>query len=298
MNNQLPPLKALRVFECASRHLSFTEAAHELNISQSAVSHQIRSLEEWLGFRLFERSASASRLTLTPGASVYGATLTHCLSRIAVATQELVATGPHQILNLRGYSTFFTQWLIPRLADFQSAHPDIKLRLTSGVEPVDFRHDHVDLGIVYGDGSGPGWRHDLIFSDELIPVLAPKLAVRLNAERSLDSLFALPFLHSRLRDQWSDWIRAVGGERSLGAHDMFFEDVSIVFGFALEGLGVALVQRKYAVRDLAAGRLITPHPFVLRRARGYHLVCPPERADEDKIVRLRDWLLTAARAEA
>lgn len=246
MSNPLPPLNALRVFECAARHLSFTEAALELNISQSAVSHQIRSLEEWLGFRLFERSASANRLTLTPGAWAYSATLTSCLSRIATATRELVATGAHQILNLRGYTTFFTQWLIPRLGDFQSEHPDIKLRLTSDVEPVDFRHDHVDVGIVYGDGGWPGWRDDLLFSDELVPVLAPKLAGRLDADCSLGSLFALPFLHSRLRDQWDDWIRAVGGQRSVAAHDIFVEDVSIMFGFALEGLGVALVQSSAA----------------------------------------------------
>jgi LysR family glycine cleavage system transcriptional activator len=294
-SNSLPPLNALKVFECATRHMSFTETANELHISQSAVSHQIKTLEDWIGFRLFERSAS--RLTLTQSGKAYGEVLRACFSRITSATQELVATGSYQVLNLRGYAPFFTQWLIPRLSEFQTANPDIKLRLHAAVDPVDFNHDHVDLGIVYEEGGAKGLRSDLIFADELIPVMSPKLAGKLDEPCSLDRLFSLPFLHSRFRDHWDGWIRAVGGTRQPSAHDVFGEDISILYRFALEGLGVALMQRRYAVNDLKEGRIVAPHPFILRRARGYHLVCPEERADEDKITRFRDWVLARA-AEA
>jgi LysR family glycine cleavage system transcriptional activator len=289
MASNLPPLNALRVFECAARHLSFTHAAEELNITQSAVSHQVKGLEEWLGFSLFERHGQ--RLSLTPGGNIYAATLGTVFTRIVQATQDLMTTGSHQILNLRGYGTFFVRWLIPRISDFQEKNRDIKIRLTTHVEAVDFTRDNVDLGIVYGVGPWEGCTSDLLFTDALIPVVSAKLASELNNPCSLEEMLALPMLHSRRRIQWEDWLRAVGATRKPSENDMYFEDVTILYQCVLEGLGVALVQVKYVERDLAEGRLVAPYPFTLERKGGYHLVCPVETATEDKIVRFRKWLL-------
>jgi LysR family glycine cleavage system transcriptional activator len=104
-------------------------------------------------------------------------------------------------------------------------------------------------------------------------------------------MLSLPMLHSRMRDQWEDWLRAAGATRKPSENDIYFEDVTILYQCVLEGLGVALVQIKYVERDLAEGRLVAPYPFTLERRRGYHLVCPVETVNDDKIVRFREWLL-------
>lgn len=292
MNPEFPPLNPLRVFESVARHLSFTDAAEELHITQGAVSHQIKTLETWLGFELFDRTGR--HLKLTRSGEAYAAQLGIAFARIVQATQELLASSSHQILTIRGHTALFVRWLIPYLPHFQSAHPDIRVRLSSSVEGVDFRREQVDLGVVYGDGPWNGLRHDLLFSDALTPVLSPSLARDLPNPCTAEALLALPLLHSNRRPQhWAEWMAALGASRERSPVDMYCEDLSIVYQCAIEGLGVALGQQAYVERDIAQGRLVAPHPFVLRRARGYHLVCPVERAEESKIVRFREWLLEA-----
>jgi len=291
MNPLLPPLNPLRVFESVARHLSFTEAAQELHITQGAVSHQIKALESWLGFALLERGGR--RLRLTRGGENYAAALTQAFAQITGATRELVTTGAKQVLTVRGHTTLFVRWLIPLLPAFQAAHPDINVRLSSAVEGVDFTRENADMGIVYGDGPWEGLRNDLLFSDELTPVLAPELARRLPTPCTTEALLELPLLHSNRRPQhWPDWIRLAGAQRGVAAGDMYYEDLSIIYQCATEGLGVALGQVRYLAKDLAQGRLVAPHALVLRRPRGYHLVCPSARADEAKIACFRTWLMT------
>lgn len=293
MNPQLPPLNPLRVFESAARHLSFTRASQELHITQGAVSHQIKALESWLGFNLFERRAG--QLQLTRGGELYGAALSGAFAQIVRATQDLVSTGSKQVLTVRGHTTLFLRWLIPLLPAFQSAYPDINVRLTASVEGVDFKRDNADIGIVYGDGPWDGLRNDLLFSDELTPVMAPELAARLPRPCTTEALLELPLLHSNRRPQhWPDWIQLAGASRKLAVGDMFYEDLSVIYQCATEGLGVALGQLRYLEKDLIQGRLVAPHPLVLRRRRGYHLVCPEPRADDGKIVCFRQWLLARA----
>ncbi len=294
MNPQLPPLNPLRVFESVARHLSFTQAAQELHITQGAVSHQIKALEAWLGFALLERGNRRLRLTL--GGEHYAASLSRAFLEISNATRELVSTGAKQVLTLRGHTTLFVRWLIPLLPAFQAAHPDINVRLSSAVEGVDFARENADMGIVYGDGPWEGLRNDLLFSDALTPVLAPELAQRLPSPCTTEALLELPLLHSNRRPQhWPDWITLAGAQRGVAVGDMYYEDLSIIYQCATEGLGVALGQLRYLEKDLAQGRLVAPHPLVLRRRRGYHLVCPAGRADEPKIACFRTWLV--ARSE-
>lgn len=294
MNPQLPPLNPLRVFESVARHLSFTAAAQELHITQGAVSHQIKTLETWLGFPLLERGGR--RLRLTRGGESYAASLSGAFAQISNATRELVSAGAKQVLTVRGHTTMFVRWLIPLIPAFQAAHPDINVKLATSVEGVDFKRENADMGIIYGDGPWEGLRNDLLFSDALTPVMAPELASRLPRTCSTEALLELPLLHSNRRPQhWPDWIRLAGAQRGLAVGDMYYEDLSIIYQCATEGLGVALGQLRYLEKDLAQGRLVAPHPLVLRRPRGYHLVCPENRADEPKIACFRDWLTTHAR---
>ena len=290
MSSSLPPLNSLRTFECAARYLSFTKAADELHITQSAVSHQVKTLEDWLGFPLFVRSGQ--RIWLTPGGAAYAQALGPVFRRILCATQDVLASGSHQILNLRGYGTFFVRWLIPRISSFQEKNRDIRIRLTTHVEAVDFGRDKADMGIVYGQGPWEGSRSDLLFEDALVPVVAPRLAAELTRPGCLEQFLALPMLHSRRKMQWEDWLQVAGAIRKPSSRDMHFEDVTILYQCLLEGLGVGLVQFKYIEDDLAQGRLVIAHPTLLRRKGGYHLVSPLEIADDEKIVRFRQWLLT------
>lgn len=290
MNPHLPPLNPLRVFECVVRQQSFTAAARELHITQGAVSHQIRALENWLGFKLFERTGG--QLRPTGGAAIYARALDGAFKDIVRATQELASTGAQQVLIVRGHTTFFTHWLIPLLPAFQKAHPEIRLRLATNVEWVDFSRDQADVGIRYGEGKWENLCCDLLFSDELTPVMAPELAAALPRPCPLEALLALPLLHSNRRpDRWPDWIRAAKGKRAFCAGDMYYEDLSIIYECAMQGLGVALGQMRYLQGELAQGKLVAPYPFVLRRALGYYLVCPQSQANDSKIACFRNWLL-------
>lgn len=290
MPSQLPPFSTLRVFECAARHASFTHAAEELSITQSAVSHQIRALEAWVGFPLFVRGGQ--RPVLTPGGRRYARTLSAAIGQMVLATQDLITTGSHQILNLRGYGMFFVQWLIPRLPNFESQHADIKIRLTANVEPVDFSRDTADIAIVYGAGNWNDCRSDLLFPDTLVPVASPRLLSTLPARPTLEKILTLPMLYSRRREQWEEWLAAAGIERKLSAVDMHFEDVTILYQCAIQGLGIALMQVKHVEQDILDGRVQLAWPFALRRQGGYHLVCPNDAVGTEKIERFRSWLLS------
>lgn len=290
MNPNLPPLNQLRVFECVARHQSFTAAARELHITQGAVSHQIRALEHWLGFELIDRRPG--HLTMTEGAAVYASALSKAMREIVRATEELVSIGSQRVLTLRGHTTFFTHWLIPLLPEFQRDHPEIKIRLSADVEGVDFLRDQADVGIRYGDGNWPGMRADLLFHDELTPVLSPVLARSLEVPSDPDQLFQFPLLHSNRRPtHWADWLKAAQIVRSPSGSDMYFEDLSIIYECAIQGMGVALGQLRYLKRELADGVLVAPHGFVLRRNMGYFLVCPISQASNPRIEVLRNWLL-------
>lgn len=229
---------------------------------------------------------------MTGGAAIYADALDRAFSEIVRATQELVSTGSQSVLTVRGHTTFFTHWLIPLLPRFQKEHPDIKVRLSANVEGVDFHRDNADVGIRYGDGGWEGLCSDLLFSDELTPVMAPELAAHLPQPCSTEAILQLPLLHSNRRPaHWPDWIQAADASRPFMSGDMYYEDLSIIYECAIQGLGVALGQLRYLENELAQGKLVAPHPFVLRRSRGYYLVCPQGQAADSKIACFREWLL-------
>jgi LysR family transcriptional regulator, glycine cleavage system transcriptional activator len=290
------PLNPLRAFEAAARHLSFTRAADELGVTQGAVSRHIRALEDRLGFPLFVRTAQGLRLE--QGGRVYAQVLHDAFNRIARATDNLIATQTHSVLTMRGYTTFFIRWLIPRLPEFQRTHTDIEVRLVAATDPVDFDRDAVDIGIRYGRGHWRGWRSDLLFMDELFPVCGPGYLAQRDATSPATLITGSTLLHHNLRSgDWTDWLDAADIAQAL--HDnLYFEDLSIVYECARANLGVAIGQRSYIDDDLASGRLVQPFDTVLRRDLGYYLVCPAERADAPKIKLFREWLLSCIDARA
>jgi LysR family glycine cleavage system transcriptional activator len=224
---RLLPLNPLRAFEAAARHLSFTQAAEELGVTQGAVSRHIRALEDRLGFPLFVRTAQGLRLD--QGGRVYAQVLHDAFTRIARATDNLIATQTHLVLTIRGYTIFFIRWLIPRLPAFQRIHANIEVRLVAATDPVDFDRDAVDIGSRYGRDHWRGWRSDLLFMDELSPVCDPGYLAQRDASSPATLITASTLLHHNRRpSDWTEWLAAAGIAQVLHAN-LYFEDLSIVY---------------------------------------------------------------------
>src|SRR5712664_3773698 len=173
MNARLPSLNGLRAFEAAARHLSFTQAASELNVTQTAISHQIRRLEEELGIRLFVRKNRA--LSLTPEAREYLPGIRAAFNDLRLATDRLLRKGDDNVLTISTLASLAAKWLLPRLSSFQEVHPDIDVRITTSTGLVDFGSGDVDAAIRYGRGHWPGLRAEWLMADEMFPVCSPAL---------------------------------------------------------------------------------------------------------------------------
>lgn len=285
---RLPPLNPLRAFEAAARHMSFTKAAFELHVTQGAVSRQVKALEDYLGFELFERTPKG--LELSRNGRAYVNSIAGAFEQIARATDEIVTTRSHTILTIRSYTTLLVRWLIPLLPEFQIEHSNIEVRLVSGSDPVNFDRDNVDIGIRYGYGRWKDLESDLLFFDALLPVCSPTLLKSAKLQHPKD-LTQATLLHLNLRrNDWPDWLAAAGYDALDAADNLYLEDLGVVYQCAVAGLGVAIGQQSYVRDDLTTGRLIAPFDLVLTRSKGYFLVCPTDRADVSKIKTFRAWL--------
>src|SRR6266704_3536669 len=208
MTARLPSLNGLRAFEAAARHLSFTQAASELNVTQTAISHQIKRLEEELGIRLCVRQNRA--LTLTPQAQDYLPGIRAAFNDLRLATDRLLRKDDDRVLTVSTLASLAAKWLLPRLAAFQEAHPGIDVRITTSTSLIDFQRDNVDAAIRYGRGHWPGVRAEWLMADELFPVCSPAL---LNGSKPLkcpEDLRDHVLLHTSNAnsDDWRLWLTA------------------------------------------------------------------------------------------
>lgn len=289
---RLPPLNAIRAFEAAARHLSFNRAAEELHVTPSAISHQVRTLEEFLGVSLFRRHSRSVSLT-ADGESllppVHGA-----LESIAAATARLTArrrTGP---LTMSVAPAFASGWLVPRLPGFQVEHPDVEVRLISSVNLVDFGASDVDLAVRYGNGQWPGLVSHRLLAEELLPVCSPALLKGDHALRVPADLAHTTLLHVLPRlGEWRQWLRAAGVEGVDPERGPKFESSALALEAAVAGLGVVMADRSLAARELDAGRLVTPFESIAmpHGDHAYWLVYPQSSRDDPRIGAFRDWML-------
>src|SRR6185312_1409960 len=209
MTARLPSLNGLRAFEAAARHLSFTLAASELNVTQTAISHQIRRLEDELGIKLFIRQNRA--LALTPKAREYLPGIRAAFNDLRLATDRIQRRGADRVLTVSTLASLAAKWLLPRLSGFQEAHPDIDVRITTSTSLVDFRDGDVDAAIRYGRGEWPGLRADWLMADELFPVCSPALLKGPRALKRPEDLANHVLLHSSNNDDdWRLWLTAAG----------------------------------------------------------------------------------------
>ncbi|OOE99641.1 transcriptional regulator GcvA [Salinivibrio sp. IB643] len=297
MARRLPPLNALRVFEAAARHLSFTRAAEELFVTQAAVSHQIKALEEFLGLKLFRRRNRS--LLLTEEGQSYFLDIKDIFSELSYATDKVLERSAKGALTISLPPSFAIQWLVPRLADFNKAHPDIDVR----IKAVDLEDgsltDDVDVAIYYGRGHWTGLRCDLLYQECLLPVCSPMLLESGYPLQAPDDLVHHVLLHDRSRKEWKAFAKAHQLSEVNVEHGPIFSHSSMVLQAAAHGQGVALGNNVLSQPELASGRLVQPFEQVLKSDNGFYLVSQQRDADIGRITAFREWMLaTAAKEQA
>jgi LysR family transcriptional regulator, glycine cleavage system transcriptional activator len=289
MAKRLPPLNALRAFDAAAKHLSFTKAADELCVTQAAVSHQVKALEEFLGTPLFIRRNRA--LLLTEEGQGYWPAIRDIFEKLADATDRVMAQGASGALTVSVIPTFAIQWLVPRLSHFSTLYPEIDVRLKAVDFDVDFMRDDVDVAIYYSDGNHSGCRVDCLMEEFLIPVCSPSLLLGDKPLSTPEDLKHHTLLHDESTVAWTKWLRHVGVKGISVTHGPVFSHSSMVLQAAAHGQGVAIGHSVLCQNDLDAGRLIRPFQETVLSGLSYDLVCPEAWAERPKIVAFREWIM-------
>ena len=289
MANRLPPLNALRAFEASARQLSFTRAAEELFVTQAAISHQIKSLEEHLGIKLFMRKNRS--LLLTEEGQSYFLDIKDIFNAINDATERLLARGAKGAITVSLQPSFAIQWLVPRLKAFNVLHPDIDVRIKAVDQPDNSLTEDVDIAIYNGRGRWPNIHADKLHTEFLVPVCSPLLLTGKNPLYTVNDLVQHTLLHDTSRRDWKRWFKEVGVKGMNVNHGPIFSHSSMVLQAAIHGQGVALAHSVLAKPDIDSGRLIQPFTDVLISKNAYYIVCREHQLDIGKIAAFRDWVL-------
>ncbi len=298
MPERLPPPDLLIGFEAAARHLSFTKAAAERFVTQSAISRQVAQLEALLGVRLFERRHRA--LALTPEGRQLADTAAQALALLRGTVERIRAQPRREVLSLTTTPGLASLWLIPRLAAFLAAHPGVDVRIDATLEPRDLRRDGIDLAIRYGPVPAPGGAP--LFDETLQPVCAPALArdrrrpLKTPADLRRHTLLQIvgPLGGREMPNEWQSWLAAVGAAEVEPASMLSFNAYDAAVAAAAAGQGVLLGRRPLVDALLARGELVTPFPEGLVSARGYAVLLAPGAEARPGVRQLRDWLLAQA----
>lgn len=300
MSRRIAPLNALRAFEAAARHLSFSKAAEELHVTPAAISHQIKALEEFCGVRLFQRMTRS--ILLTDDGQQVLPLLREGFDLLADASERLAMPRLDNMLTVSAAPSIAARWLIARLERFRATEPDFDVRLDASDRLADFTRDGVDLAIRYGGGRYPGLHVERLFATTVVPVCSPDLAAGPPPLRVPADLAGRTLIHFEWDRQdftwptWKMWLLAAGVDTVDPARGPRFNDAGLALQMAIDGHGIALMTDVLATDDIAAGRLIRPFELTLSTNFGYYVVCPAERAEFPKIRAFRAWLRTQAEA--
>lgn len=302
---QLPPLNSLRVFESAARHLSFSKAADELFVTKAAVSHQIKALEDHLGFALFERKNRA--IELTEAAKVALPKLREAFSTLSEAVQLMRRYTEHASVNVCMAPSFAAKWLVPRLHKFSGTHPEIDMQITgddtlitsrnSSANMDDwFRNDKIDVIIRFGSGNYPGYRVDKLFDVSAVPLCSPKLLSE--GEHPLktpDDLRHHTLLHDDTgyagRPSWANWLELADVEGVDTRRGLHFNHVLLVLAGAIDEQGVGLSMEPLAQYDIDAGRLCIPFDLKMPLENAYYVIRPEQESGNESVEAFVSWIL-------
>lgn len=293
----LPSLTSLQVFDAAARHASFTRAARELNVTQSAVSRQIRQLEEYVGRPLFRRLKQG--LLLTEPGEVYAASVHDLLEQAEAATLQLMAYGSGGgTLTIALLPTFGSRWLVPRLGGFTARHPDIQLNLLTQLKPFEFADSEIDVAIHFGSEVWPGAVCHRLMGEVVVPVAAPSLLGGASGLARPEDVGRYTLLQHVTRPQaWQEWLRAAGVDTIDGRTGPRFEQFYMVIQAAIAGLGLAVLPRFLIQEELAGGRLVVAVDRPVTSEYAYFLVHPERKTDLRRVAVFRDWLLEQCAAQ-
>lgn len=287
----LPAMSVLASFEAAARLQSFTAAATELHLTQSAVSRQIRGLEDLLGSELFLRERQSVKLT--PAGETYARDIRRNLEQIAAATMGIKANPQGGTLKLAILPTFGTRWLAPRLPRFLAAHPGITINLSTRLVPFDFEVDSQDAAIHFGPPEWAGARLDLLMKESVVPACSPELQERLGLNKPVDLLQA-PLIHLVSRpDAWERWLRASNVDFDF-VHGMLVDQFAVAAQAAVSGLGVALLPTFLIKEELARKDLVVAAGSPQESDDSYYLAWSASRETYPPLQAFRAWI----RAEA
>jgi LysR family transcriptional regulator, glycine cleavage system transcriptional activator len=307
---RLPPLNSLRVFEAAARHLSFKEAANELHITQAAVSHQVKSLEEFLGMELFRRAGRGVQLTEAARACL--PKLREGFDALAAAVEMIRERGAETELVITAPPVFTARWLMPRLADFSKREPKVEVRVVASSKMVDagaldsivltsnldLRDETSGVEIHLGSGDYPGYRADKLFEVTTTVVANPELVKSDPPLRKPEDLVRHVLLHDDAMDlvaggdAWQKWLETARvAERVDGSRGPHFSSNILSLEAASQKLGVALALKPLVNADIASGRLCAPFDIEMKPQGSYWLVCPEVIAERPAIASFRRWLL-------
>lgn len=289
MSRRLPPLNALKAFEAAARHDSFTRAAEELCVTQGAVSHQVKALEETLGVKLFNREPQ--RLVITEIGRDYLDVVRDALDRIAAGTDRLLLKQTSGVLTVSTSPNFASKWLVHRLGRFIETHPTIDLRVSATLQHIDFAREEVDVAIRHQVGPADGLHNTELYKEELFPVCSPRLIEGQHPLKSPGDLIHHALLHLDDRQDWIKWLDAAGVTSVDLSRGPVLNQASMIIDAAVDGQGVALARTGLAAHDLISGRLVRPFPQALPVSYGYWIVCPKATAKLPKITTFRNWVL-------
>jgi LysR family glycine cleavage system transcriptional activator len=293
---RLPPTAALRAFESASRHLSYTRAANELSITQSAVSHQIRHIEELWELKLFLRQGR--RIVLTGAGQALAPIVRDFINRLTSKLAELRPKEERSAsLRVSLLQSFAFKWLVPRLGQFSQTHPNINIWISTTEELIDFSMSEVDVGIRLGHGGWAGLYEEPILREYVFPVCSPRFLSRIRPPGKPEDLLRLPLIYRHSDDicpRWRDWFKDAGVNIKSLPTGSKFSDSSMSVQAAIDDFGIALARSAHVEDDLASGRLVKLFDILSPSSVAYYFVCPKGREEEPNIKAFHDWLSVEA----
>jgi LysR family glycine cleavage system transcriptional activator len=292
-------LNSLKIVESAARHRNFTRAGEEQFITASAVSQRVKSLEDQLRFKIFQRGGNA--VSLTPEGETYVSRVREALERIVAASMEATGQSQEHVLKISVLPTFAARWLFPRLPLFQRQYPDIEMRVSTSYATHEFATSEFDIEIRYGDGHFPDLKADLLFKEDLTPVCSRKLFHEILGDMPLskvtpEDLRHFTLLHSdTCTHNWQSWLGFAGAGSVLKeARSIYFDSCMMSYEAANAGMGFAVANRAYMASDIRAERLVAPFAVHHPNAAGWYFVCPDKTPSARKTSLFKQWIMAEA----